>query len=121
MTRMMKQIVASMMMVTKSPMWASHVAAPLSATRAAGGATVRSMSAGIPPYNVTSRTFGCRHKCQFINNVQCNKKLHLTNILHWKMSTLSEKGAFVITRGVPCQHGFMCGCKQWNNYINESN
>ena len=25
------------------------------------------------------------------------------------------------TRGVPCQHGFMCGCKQWSNYINESN
>ena len=25
------------------------------------------------------------------------------------------------TRGGPCQHGFMCGCKQWSNDINESN
>ena len=25
------------------------------------------------------------------------------------------------TRGGPCQHGFMCGCRQWSNYINESN
>ena len=23
------------------------------------------------------------------------------------------------TRGGPCQHGFMCGCKQWSNDINE--
>ena len=22
------------------------------------------------------------------------------------------------TRGVPCQHGFMCGCKQWSNDLN---
>ena len=31
---------------------------------------------------------------------------------------------FIYTRGGPCQHGFMCGCKQWStpgNYINESN
>ena len=28
---------------------------------------------------------------------------------------------FGITRGDPCQHGFMCGCEQWSNYINESN
>ena len=27
----------------------------------------------------------------------------------------------VYTRGGPCQHGFMCGCKQWSNDINESN
>ena len=29
-------------------------------------------------------------------------------------------GTFVvwIIRGVPCQHGFMCGCKQWSNDIN---
>ena len=27
----------------------------------------------------------------------------------------------IITRGGPCQHGFMCGCKQWSNDINESN
>ena len=26
-----------------------------------------------------------------------------------------------ITRVVPCQHGFMYGCKQWSNDINESN
>ena len=25
------------------------------------------------------------------------------------------------TRGGPCQHGFMCGCRQWSNPINESN
>ncbi len=25
------------------------------------------------------------------------------------------------TRGGPCQHGFMCGCKQWSNDINDSN
>ena len=25
------------------------------------------------------------------------------------------------TRGGPCQHGFMCGCRQWSNDINESN
>ena len=25
------------------------------------------------------------------------------------------------TRGGPCQHGFMCGRKQWSNDINESN
>ena len=25
------------------------------------------------------------------------------------------------TRGGSCQHGFMCGCKQWSNDINESN
>ena len=25
------------------------------------------------------------------------------------------------SRGGPCQHGFMCGCKQWSNDINESN
>ena len=25
------------------------------------------------------------------------------------------------TRGGPCQHGFMCGCKQWSNDINERN
>ena len=25
------------------------------------------------------------------------------------------------TRGGPCQHGFMCGYKQWSNDINESN
>ena len=30
--------------------------------------------------------------------------------------------SFVVgeTRGGPCQHGFMCGCKQWSNDINES-
>ena len=28
---------------------------------------------------------------------------------------------FRYTRGGPCQHGFMCGCKQWCNDINESN
>ena len=28
---------------------------------------------------------------------------------------------FVYTRGGPCQHEFMCGCKQWSNDINESN
>ena len=28
---------------------------------------------------------------------------------------------FLSTRGGPCQHGFMCGCKQWSNDINESN
>ena len=27
----------------------------------------------------------------------------------------------VKTRGGPCQHGFMCGCRQWSNDINESN
>ena len=26
-----------------------------------------------------------------------------------------------VTRGCPCQHGFMCGCRQWSNDINESN
>ena len=25
------------------------------------------------------------------------------------------------TRGGPCQHVVMCGCKQWSNDINESN
>ena len=25
------------------------------------------------------------------------------------------------TRGGPCQHGFMCGCRQWSNNMNESN
>ena len=28
---------------------------------------------------------------------------------------------YIITRGGPCHHGFMCGCKQWSNDINESN
>ena len=28
---------------------------------------------------------------------------------------------YCITRGCPCQHRFMCGCKQWSNDINESN
>ena len=32
-----------------------------------------------------------------------------------------RKSIFSITRGGPCQHGFMCGCKQWSNDINESN
>ena len=26
-----------------------------------------------------------------------------------------------LTRGGPCQHGFMYGCKQWSDDINESN
>ena len=30
-------------------------------------------------------------------------------------------GVIVGSRGGPCQHGFMCGCKQWSNDINESN
>ena len=29
--------------------------------------------------------------------------------------------AVLETRGGPCQHGFMCGCRQWSNAINESN
>ena len=28
---------------------------------------------------------------------------------------------YYYSRGVPCQHGFMCGCKYWSDYINEIN
>ena len=35
--------------------------------------------------------------------------------------SLSLHATFNNTRGGPCQHGFMCGCRQWSNDINESN
>lgn len=59
MIRMMKQIVASMMMARNRPMCVSHMPTPLGAVRAAGGATVASMSTGIPPYSVTRAKLGC--------------------------------------------------------------
>ena len=32
-----------------------------------------------------------------------------------------DRPYLVRTRRGPCQHGFMCGCKQWSTDINESN
>ena len=34
---------------------------------------------------------------------------------------LCDTAIIVNTRRGPCQHGFMWGCKQWSNDINESN
>ena len=59
MMRMMKQMVARMMMATNRPMCELHIVSLLAAVRAAaGGATVASMSAGMPPYSVTSDSMG---------------------------------------------------------------
>ena len=37
------------------------------------------------------------------------------------METTAVASIVVFTRGGSCQHGFMCGCKQWSNDIHESN
>ena len=43
------------------------------------------------------------------------------NRTHAAYDFLCDTAIIVKTRGGPCQHGFMCGCKQWSNDINESN
>ena len=45
-------------------------------------------------------------------------------VISFVFSALSAVDAYSVvgyTRGGPWQHGFMCGCKQWSNDINESN
>ena len=43
------------------------------------------------------------------------------NRTHAAYDFLCDTAIIVKTRGGPRQHGFMCGCKQWSNDINESN
>ena len=45
-------------MATNRPMCELHMVSLLAAVRAAGGAAVASMSAGMPPYSVTSARVG---------------------------------------------------------------
>ena len=40
---------------------------------------------------------------------------------HAAYAFLGDTPIIVNSIGGPCQHGFVCGCKQWTNDINESN
>ena len=44
---------------------------------------------------------------------QCGTAWHLTSFAFPRPAV--QHLIILITGGVPCQHGFMCGCKQWSN------
>ena len=52
------------------------------------------------------------------SNVELRNNVRLLLNVELRNYVISVRLLF---RGGPCQHGFVCGCKQWSNDINESN
>ena len=70
-----------------------------------------------------SMTSGVSHLLHYI--IANSNTSGVSHLLHYIIANSMTSGVshllHYITRGGPCQHGFMCGCMQWSNNINESN